>query len=158
MALLLTTGGSHQPIRILWTGFILPGNLENCSEPSKHHPLCNCVNKIINDWMIKRAPMTVGLLGCRRTCAHRRVWLRVCVTEDFWKDSTPGGGGPTACVRSKTPTANSNACLVDGNQDTTGFCCFALSLCLKFKQKWHTFCLCKKSNFEKELNLALLYC
>lgn len=91
------------------------------AEPSKHHPLCNCVNKIINDWVIKRAPMTVGPLGCRRTCAHRRVWLRACVTEDFWKDSTSGGGRATACVRSKTPTANSNACLVYGNQDTTGF-------------------------------------
>lgn len=38
-------------------------------EPSKHHQLCNCVNKIINDSMIKRAPMTLGLFGCIRTCA-----------------------------------------------------------------------------------------
>lgn len=104
VVLLQATGGSHQPIRILWTGFILPGNLENCSRASKHHPLCNCVNKIIKDLMIKRAPMTGGLLGCRRTCVHRRE--RVWVTEDYWKDSTvgfclSGDGRPPAGVQSK---------------------------------------------------------
>lgn len=35
----LTTGGSHQPIRILWTGFILPGNLENSSWAFKTWPV-----------------------------------------------------------------------------------------------------------------------
>lgn len=44
------------------------------AEPSKHRQLCNCVNKIINDSMVKRPPMTVGVVRlhtnmCTQACA-----------------------------------------------------------------------------------------
>lgn len=112
----------HQQVQLEFSeqGSFFQETWKTGPEPSKHHQLCNCVNKIINDSMIKRVPMTLGLFGCIRTCAHRRV--RRWVTEDFWNGSTvwfrlSAGGKPTASVRSKTPMANRNACLVYGNQE-----------------------------------------